>query len=312
MRRQQPHQAEPLKVIEGSVRSAAFSLDGNTLVLGCIGGVVLVDTRQRTRLQAEKFDVIKGDARSVAVSPDGRAVAVGYSGVGAGVDVFDLRQPQPQPTKPLRLTMGEVMSVAFSLDGHTLAVGYVGAGEYALVDSEVVLVDLRQQPPRQTEPVKFTNCQVEGVAFGPDGRTLAVAYRDGASGSFVGLFDTGQWTRRPGDHLNVTEGHVSSVAFSPDGHTLAVGVGSGFNFASGGVVLFDLRRRQAPQAGSFKDTKSGVHSVAFSPDGQTLAVGYHVDGVGFVLGLVELRQWTQLQADPLKVTVGPARPGVQP
>ncbi len=77
---------QPLSVVEGNVRSVAFSPDGKTLAAGCGfggsedegGGVVLWDTTQRLRLHDQPLVIADGGVKSVAFSPDGKTLAAGY------------------------------------------------------------------------------------------------------------------------------------------------------------------------------------------------------------------------------------------
>ena len=57
------------------------------------------------------------------------------------------------------------------------------------------------------------------------------------------------------------------VAFSPDGKTLAVS-------CIGGVVLWDVSRREWSLVGPLAVTESVVGGVAFSPDGKHLGAAY--------------------------------------
>src|SRR5208337_1337952 len=89
-----------------------------------------------------------------------------------------------------------------------------------------------ESPAEDPLPVKEGN--VEGVAFSPDGKTLAAGYGGG-----VILWDVAARRRLAEDPLPVKEGNVWGVAFSPDGKTLAAGYRVfGFRVdAVGGVVL---------------------------------------------------------------------------
>jgi WD40 repeat protein len=98
-----------------------------------------------------------------------------------------------------------------------------------------------------------------GVAFSPDGRTLASAGVDGT----VRLWDT-RTHKQLGAPLRGHKSHVYSVAFSPDGRTLA---SAG---ADQTIRLWDTRTHK--QLGTpLRGHKDYVGSVAFSPNGRTLA-----------------------------------------
>lgn len=99
-----------------------------------------------------------------------------------------------------------------------------------------------------------------GVAFSPDGQTVAAAGRDGR----IWLYRTSD-----GSYINDWPAHdtvVESIAFSPDGQTLA----------SGGAYDNDAKLWHIPDGAplcTFVGHTGLVNAVAFSADGQTLATG---------------------------------------
>jgi len=95
---------------------------------------------------------------------------------------------------------------------------------------------------------------IYGIAFSPDGKTLAVA-----SGNAVHFID---WTTWRDDILRVEPQLFGGMAFSPDGRQLAV------SEEKGDVLLVD-RKSRAIQA--LKGHTSLVLDLAFSPDGKLLA-----------------------------------------
>jgi WD40 repeat protein len=117
-------------------------------------------------------------------------------------------------------------------------------------------------PPLHLPPL------VRGLAFGPDGSQLAIAFgaRRGAGPTGRGDPD-GIEVRdvRSGERLaTLRADEVGSVAFSPDGSLLASGQ------LDGNVVLWATDgwgRVGAPVT----SRRGGLSSVAFSPDGGTLA-----------------------------------------
>jgi WD40 repeat protein len=294
----------PIHSDMGPVTSVAFRPDGKTLAASHSGGVTLWDEEQGTWRPAKPLLTEEGNVTSVAFSPDGKTLAAGYGnayanrGVG-GVALWDAKPGRWQPAERPLVVQGSVSSVAFRPDGKALAAGYGGSGTDRGV-SGVVLWDARegaawQQPDA---PLLVTEGSVTSVAFRPDGKALAAAYRGGGTNSGVALWDAkpGKW--QSAEPLPVAEGSVQSVAFRPDGKALAAGYAMALYPAGygSGVVLWDEPRGSLLQAGSLPESAGHVWSLNFSPDGKTLAAFY-----GGGVTLWDAQQGTWKLTGPLPV-----------
>src|SRR5262249_26860941 len=105
--------------------------------------------------------------------------------------------------------------------------------------------------------------QVMGIAFSPDGRTLAYTRMDA-----IHLVDvaSGKEIRRMPRQYGVAD----HVTFSPDGQTLA-------SSGPGNVIrLWDVTMGRQLQEGAGHD--GAADALAFSPDGRTLASASGGDG----------------------------------
>ena len=236
--------------LEGSIDSAAFSPDGQLLVIAGIGNkIVFWDPANGQQLrsltpEAKKTWLFwKCEINSVVFSPDGCLLA------SAAQDKV-VRLWDPATGEGQRILTGHtgwIYSVAFSPDGRLLA----SAG-----DDKVV----RLWDPATGEGQRILTGHtgsIRSVAFSPDGRLLASAGDD----KVVRLWDpaTGEGQRILTGHT----GSIRSVAFSPDGRLLA---SAGDDKV---VRLWD------PATGEGQRILTGhtgsIRSVAFSPDGRLLA-----------------------------------------
>jgi len=262
-----------------AVFSVAFSPDGRTLAAGGQDGSVrLWNVRERKRVG--KFDGGFHAVQSVAFSHDGRTLASG--GEDKAVRLWDVSSHK-QVGPALSGHTDVVRSVAFSPDG-TLASASddttIRLWNTRLIRRTQALTDIplvhdgALSPDRRLLAIAGTNVQLWdvpaatqhgrlptqafGVAFSPDGRTLASASDDDK----VRFWDVHSRTER-GPPL---PGHTQAlgVAFSPDGRTLASGS------KDGTVRLWDVHSRTLLGRALTGHTDA-VSRVAFSPDGRTLA-----------------------------------------
>jgi hypothetical protein len=141
-----------------------------------------------------------------------------------------------------------MQSIAFSPDSKTLA--FVGPDK-----KSVRLWDVVTQ--RTVAVLPGHNLGVWGIAFSPDGRTLA----SGSQGEPVWLWDVP--SRKPIARLVGSDWGISPLVFSPDAKTL---ITAGPDRT---IRHWDLATRQL--IGTFKGHASPNGAHALSPDGKTLA-----------------------------------------
>src|SRR5262249_42075446 len=154
---------------------------------------------------------------------------------------------------------GEVRKLAFAPDGKTLAVGftYFDPASNQQV-SEIHLV--KSATGAKVGAWKRSNCLLTGLAFAPDGQTLAVA----AQARFVHLLSAanGQET----GSIEINDGPLFGLAFSPDGRTLAT---AGYAYlVPNKIWVCELATRSVRW--TFQGHQNVVDQLAFSPDGRIL------------------------------------------
>ncbi len=245
----------------GSVYRLTFTPDSKTLISSGTG-VRFWDVT--TGLETRRLHHA-GELYALAVSADGSLLV---TGAASGDPI--LRLWDTAPGRELRqFAVGEgIWSAVFSPDGKTVAVGFGGVprkqgpGEPAKAYHGVELWDVARGERRHTclghEGV------VSGLAYAPDGKTLASVSWDGA----VRL-----WEADTGKPVRVLRGRQTdwtlSVAFSPDGRWLAQTAGHG----PASVRLWDTATGKLVRelAGHVpRGNHGGARAAVFTPDSRTL------------------------------------------
>ncbi len=308
----------PLAVEGGEVSSVAFGRDDRPIGAGWVGsqgvgGVVVRDEAGRDRL-AELPPSLKGlhVTSGVALSRDGKTVAAGFSLPGdfdadgsrmkpstelfppppaasgdtdGVVMVWDSAGRSRLAAGPLSLKEGYVTSVALSPDGRTLAAGY---GVLAVAgkggEGGVVVWDVAGRSRLIEDRFTAKQGKALALAFGADGKTLAVGYHAG-----VVVWDVAGRKRLPGVPFNEEDGDIARLAFSPDGKSVAATCKGN---RSGEVVWDLVRRKWLMDATFLLDAYVSAECLAFSPDGKSLAAGYQFGDV--VLWDVDLKTWQRI------------------
>ena len=216
--------------------------------------------------------VDRPSVNAIAFSPDGNWVAVGTSDSIAGqpradadLGEVDLRDAA---TGKLRRRFGDltgaVASVAISPDGTRIAVGTGTTSPRAEARVTVWEVASGRMSWTAVEPGAYLT---NGLAFAPDGKSLAAGY-----GDYFGFFnrDLGRvkfWDVASGREIGslpVAIGGVSRLAYAPDGKRVAVA-------GTGVVEIWDVAAQSKVRV--LRGHDRWVLGLAFSPDGTRLATG---------------------------------------
>ena len=256
----------------------------------------------------------------IAFSNDGRAIAIvrgslnrhrfnqydgyqrysGYFGYDSEIEIWDLTTGKR--SQHLKEFKGPVLYAAFSPDGERLATGswegvedrpITKPSEFKRTFGVVKVWEVKTGGLVWSQ--KAYNTDVSGLAYAPDGKTLASSGTKRSPNFSVG--EVKLWDAETGGLIRTLEYRtpVSGIAFSPDGKTLAVRKNI-LNESKGEVKLSNV------QTGKEERTLKGdkgitlieaMRSVAFSPDGKTLALaitGLYEDEVFSEIQLWDLAQ----------------------
>jgi WD40 repeat protein len=210
-----------------------------------------------------------GAVGALAFSPDGKYLVAGFGAKNMLVPRSSRNPLKVWEVAPRRLVRrlnghtGYCVSVDFSKDGTLLATG--SRDGTAILWSTATWNRVKTlQNPEQDSQFKQPGGRgmIDDVGFSPDGKTLALASREGS----VQLWDIASGTIR--DAFKGHSSAVTAVVFSPDRRTLA----------SGGVDqtvrLWNVETQRELMQLDAGDVELGaLQTLAFSPDGKHLLAG---------------------------------------
>jgi WD40 repeat protein len=236
------------------VGDVVFCPDGRTLLVRAQRPIWIWDT-VTGQLAKQDFPGLSPNSPTItlAISPDGKRAAVCIDGWVRSWSPVDGSEG---PTLPSRLNIdGPGIALAFCPDGALLAVAGTVQGDSA---GQLTLHYSTTGRALRTFPLgsQGWDCAAHGLAFSPDGRTLALGW----GRPLVRLWDVArgqEWPPLAGDAARVT-----AVAYSPDGKTLAAAID---RWGDDTLQLWDVatRREKAAWTGRVSD-------LAFSPDSRLL------------------------------------------
>lgn len=230
---------------QGSDGLVVFSSDGGRLWSYASGVIKQLDVKSGTEISSVTVVADKSHSyEKIALSSEAKFFATVVAS-GADFTLLNVATGRESEISAVSQTDSSIKSISFSPDGAMLAIGDDVGG--------VTLWDVANN--KKLNIFESHSAISLGVAFGPDGKTIASASGD----------KTIKVWNLPDGNLKLLQGHtdpLSMVAFSPDGRTLASGS------EDDTMKLWDLSTNT--ELKSFNVGRD-VQGVAFSPNGATLA-----------------------------------------
>jgi WD40 repeat protein len=226
----------------------SFSPDGKFLVVGDPAGQLAVWDLPGQR-RVTNFVAHTGPAVLLAFGRDGKSLLTGgMENLGKEWDVATWSETAHWPFKKRALAQNLVVGAAPA----TGLLAVTSSQEEGVIE----LFPFNDPEKRTLFPRPVT---VVGIAFAPNGRTMAASCEDGS----LVLWDDLHATNRTVLLRNVLLG-LHSVAFSPDGQRVAAG-----SNGKEAVKIWDFNSRE--ELATLEGKGSIIGGLCFSPDGNAIA-----------------------------------------
>ena len=256
------------RIGKGEIDAIQYSPDGTQLGVGTSIGIWLYDAKTYQELNLlKKPEESDYTHRNISFSPDGSTLATIRDNM-SGIKLLDTESGKLKKSLMMQfgLSLG-IKIVLFSPDGATLA-----SNDY----KRLLLWDVVTGKYRTLEEHAES---IEGLAFSPDGRTIATGSMD----QTIILWDV-----VTGSVKHTLKGHtdsVTSVSFSPDGKTLASGS------ADNTIRFWDIET--GTHVKTFKESEVNVTQISFSPNGQFI-LSWGKGNIQILLWDVETGEYNQV------------------
>ncbi len=269
------HTGKHKKTFQGhkkGIVEARLSPDGKHLMSWTLNNSTIrlwnISTGELKKLKGPKKHV-----SGVAFSSDGEAlVSWGVGNKSKIIHLWDVETLHRKQT-----VEGDWMYMgARYLDRKTFA-GLDWSSIYEPVRLHLLDIPTGAYTVKEIMPKKTVTREVSSASFSPDGRTIAIIFKDWPIDKSGRHLNIELWDVNTGQHKQTLKGHtddILSIGFSPDSRILASGS------RDKTIRLWDVNTGQHKQTFTAQDwiddqfdEEGRVWKIAFSPDGKTLASG---------------------------------------
>jgi len=257
--------------------SAAFSPDGKRVVTGGFsapfgtgaynGAVTFWNPLTGAQTETPASSLTSG-INSVAISADGTLVVDGGSMLDSMmttlVGAAEIRNGvtgEILKTLPSAARNGAAVQVAISPDAKTVA---IGSSKFDNTPNSGVLELWNVSTGKLIVSLSTKILYVRGIAFSPDGKTLAAIGSSGSAASILELWTVSS-RKLAKTFADASSVNLTCLAFSPDGKRIV----EGGNGTTGVVDIWDIASGKS--SGNICPASSAnVCSLAYSPDGKSV------------------------------------------